>query len=306
MGRVFARKGKKMKYSLLQFICLLNFTVLIKSSGIPSIQIFKTSIDKFQDIKENLNESHFLPKSVVNNFADQKKQDISNNILPKGNYQDSCKSCTCVGNLLSCTGCKDKPYVSKNLSYSGICSESQNITYINNFLTPTTGFFYEYLQIIELLKKAFPSPDGTMKMSRSQVAADLVEQLEFTRKHLFPFIQAKNRTGLMSAKIKTPQYLDELKERVKFHIDFDPAKEFATQKQGLQNQDFIKDDILNTIYLFSDEISKFVDSLDTDESSYDDSVIVGFIEPSADTTTKTVDSKNDDNSNETPVEGPKS
>jgi hypothetical protein len=302
-----------MKNSLFHFICLLNFTSLINSSVIPSFQAFKTSVDGFQDIKKNLNESHSLPKSAVNKLTDQSRENIkNNNILPKGDYQESCQFCTCVGNLLSCTKCKDNPKVSKNLSYNGICSESQSITYINNFLTPTTGFFYEYLQIIELIKKAFPAQDGTMKISRSQLSADLVEQLEFTRKHLFPFIQAKNRTALLRANITAPSYKQELKERAKFHLDFDPAKELAQQKgqSYLQDQDFIRDDTLNTIYKFSNELSKFINSLDIDEKVYDEAVIDYLVDAYGDfdepTQDKTIDSTDDDDLNETPVEGPKS
>jgi hypothetical protein len=298
---------------LLQLIYLLNLITLIKSAEMPSWEVFKTNVQGFQNIKQHLNESQYGIKSAVNSLTDKSRENIKkNNILPNGDYKNNCEFCTCVGNLLSCSKCKDNPKVSKNLSYTGICSESENVTYINNFLTPTTGFFHEYLQIIEQIKKAFPSSDGTIKISKSQVAADLVEQLEFTRRHLFPFVQAKNITPLLRANITAPSYKQELKERVKFHLDFDPAKELAAQKgqSYLKDQDFIKDDTLNTIYKFTNELSKFIDSLDLDEASYEDSALSMLIDADDNfdnpQTIKKIDSTDDDDSTETPVEGPKS
>ena len=273
---------------LVCLIFLIIFAGYAQASEQPFWLAFKNNVDSAAPIKRNLYESLFNPKSAVNKLTNKTRENIrESHVLPKGNYSESCKFCTCVSNdrtnLLSCSQCSDNPHATKNLSFEGICSESQTIEYVNNFLTPSTGFFYEYLQIIELIKKEFKitKSDQPLAITSNSLVATLIEQLEFTRKHLFPHIQALNTTPLFIAKITSPNFKQELKLESTNYLDFNAAKEL-TKIKFIKDQDFINDETLQSIIEYDleklNEFAKFVDDEDTDEENYLDSVL-GFVLP---------------------------
>ena len=264
--------------TILKLLVTIIFLQPILKSVNPTSMLDVFNQIKIEPIKSHLNESHHNIKKSINVLTNNTKKNITSdpNKMPKGDYLKSCKFCTCDldKNLLSCSDCVDDRKSTKNLSYPGICSNSQNISYINNYLTPTSGFLYEYLKIIETVKQQLETnPDNSVnKLSvyEDKVAAYLINNLKFFQKYQFPLIHSMNSTPL----IRVNSLKQKKREKVNLpmnYIDFSAEKELPCKDGNckIKDEDYITDETLSSIMNFVEDITtslaeKKDDSQDSD------------------------------------------
>ena len=131
--------------------------------------------------------------SLLNKTANIYKQNTS--VMPGGNYTNSCTNCTCNSNLnlLACSNCGSNNQPS-SLSYPGICSTDQQITYLFNNLTPTSGYLHEYLA---LMNEIFQNSSYEANQVGAKIYSD---QLNTLQKFLFPSLASFNPSSNPSTK----------------------------------------------------------------------------------------------------------
>ena len=119
--------------------------------------------------------SALAQKSPASNATGYVNTDFSSmpvvpvSVLPAGDYTNSCINCTCRNNILDCL-CNNQK---KSLNYQGLCDPSQTVTFLDNNLTPTSGYWYEFCKLDSFINTNLPTNTNNSPIFANIITANL-------------------------------------------------------------------------------------------------------------------------------------